>query len=663
LAEGNSGSVDEPIKGADASAYRSSRREPSVIAPNVIFETENAPGQAFFRCGATPYVRWWWLAGPFRPEDIRSQLDWLKVMGFGGVELAWLWPNWLGSTFDETAIPEWLSADWTALVSQAKQYADEIGLGCDFTFGSCWPFGGSCVLPEHASQSFDGLPAQMLGSTWEDRSGRALYALDHLNRDALEAYFAALIPAFGPCLAGTRSALFCDSLELDTHHLWSPKLWDEFSARFGYRLEEYREDLDDEPDVRYDHRKFIAATMVREFYSAFTDLCHRHGAFSRIQCHGSPTDLLSSYSAADVPESEALLFDPPFSRIAASAAALSDKTVVSAETFTCIYGFTSPRHPEAYQFWKRDQVADLKLLADAVIANGVNQIIWHGKPYNPEGEKHEFYASVHVGPDAAFVEELAGFNSYLETLCGIMQLGTTASNLAIYFPNEDGWMLDRLPPERRTPGAGYWWEMRHVAPPVETRPFQPLWISGNFLKQADYHEGRLCVGSQSFDGLYVDCEWLDAESLLEIERLAAAGLLVVLVRRPKQPGHHPRPDFEHSLDGLYRLGNVIEHLGQTNLRPLVTGRDLPPFWARKTSNYTYFFFAHPKAREVRYPMPYGSSRFSMPLVRRVRLHSGAASTEVELVFEPYQSLLVRISTNGDVDFIDTAYRPPEPARS
>jgi hypothetical protein len=205
--------------------------------------------------------------------------------------------------------------------------------------------------------------------------------------------------------------------------------------------------------------------------------------------------------------------------------------------------------------------------------------------------------------------------------------------------------------------------MRHVSPPVEPRPFQPLWISGSFLKQADCDERRLCVGSQTFGGLYVDCEWLDAESLLEIERLAADGLLVVLVRRPRQPGHVPRSDFEHSLDGLYRLGNVTEHLGQTNLRPLVTGRDLPPFWARKTATHTYFFFAHPKAREVRYPMPYGFSRSSMPVVRRVRLHSGEASTEVELVFEPYQSLLVRISTTGDVDFINTGYRPPEPASS
>jgi hypothetical protein len=655
--------VSEHIEDVIGSVIRSSRCDPIVVTPQSIFASEKPPTQDFFRCGTKPYVRWWWLAGPFRPNDIHDQLDWVQKMGFGGVELAWLWPTWLGSKFDEASIPNWLSPEWIALVAEAKGYADQIGLGCDFTFGSCWPFGGSCVAPEDASQSFDGVPAQTLGSTWEDRLFRPQYALDHLNRRALEGYATAMMPAFEPCLAGHRSGLFCDSLELETHHLWSPKLWEEFAERFGYRLETFRDDLDGHPDVRYDHRKLIAATMVREFYVAFTEICHRHGAFSRVQCHGSPTDLLSSYSAVDVPESEALLFDPPFSRIPASAAALSAKPLVSAETFTCIYGFTSSQHLEAYQYWKREQVADLKLLADAVIANGVNQIIWHGMPYNPAGENHEFYASAHVGPDAGFVAELEGFNAYLETVCRVMQLGITASTLAVYLPNEDAWMLDRLPRERRTPGAGYWWEMRHVAPPVETRPFQPLWISTEFLRKSDYRDDRLWVGPQSFTALYVDVEWLDWEALAEIERLAAAGLLIVFKHRPKQPGHQPKADYEHSLDRLFRLPNVVSHLGQMNLKPLVTGRDLPPFWARKTETHTYFFFAHPKTRDVRYPMPYGFSHCRETILRRARLHSGTASTEVELLFEPYQSLLVRISANGDVEFIDAAYRPSAPQLS
>ncbi len=419
-------------------------------------EEEKPSDPAFFRCGSKPYVRWWWLAGPFRPHDIERQLDWVKAVGFGGVELAWLWPSWL--LFDEDSIPGWLGPEWSNLVAHAKRYADRIGLGCDFTFGSCWPFGGSCVSRGHASQSFYGQPTQFLHGSWEEPLGRSLLVLDHLNHEALLAYGRAMLPAFEPALAGNRSGLFCDSLEVQPDGLWSTALWDEFARTAGYRLQPYRDDLDDHPDVRYDYRKFLAAVMVREFYARFTELCHRHGAFSRVQCHGSPTDLLVSYAAVDVPESEALLFNPPFSRIPASSAALCDKSIVSAETFTCIYGYTSRSHLEAYDYWNREQVADLKLLADAVIANGVNQIVWHGMPYNPEGCAHEFYASIHVGPDAPFASELPVFNAYLEKVCGLMQAGRTVSELAVYLANEDMWMLGLLPRELRTPGAGYWWE-------------------------------------------------------------------------------------------------------------------------------------------------------------------------------------------------------------
>ncbi len=615
----------------------------------------------FFRGGSKPYVRWWWLAGPFRERDIERQLDWVKGKGFGGVELAWLWPSWLH--FDKDSIPAWLGPEWSALVAHAKRHADRIGLGCDFTFGSCWPFGGACVAEEHATQSFYGGATQYLRASWEEPLDRSLFVLDHLNHDALRAYGQALMPAFEAALGGSRSGLFCDSLEIHPQGLWSPALWNEFQKSFGYDLRPFCDDLDRHPDVRYDYRKCLASAMVREFYSPFTELCHHHGAFSRVQCHGSPTDLLVAYAAVDVPESEALLFNPPFSRIPASAAALSEKSIVSAETFTCIYGFTSINHPEAYAYWNREQVADLKLLADAVIANGVNQIVWHGMPYNPEGCSHEFYASVHVGPNAAFVAELPTFNAYLEDVCGIMQAGITLSELAIYLRNEDMWMLDRLPRELRTPGAGYWWEMRHVVMPQETEPFLPLWISAAGLARSTCRAGRLEVGSQSFGGLYLDVEWLDADALGEVERLAAAGLPVILKCRPLQPGHRPQPDYEARIEALLELPNVVSDLAQAPLAPLVSGDGLPPCWARQLADYTDFFFANPKAVEVRYPMPFGLSFCQETVRRRVTLRAGSSAADVELVFEPYQSLLVRLSAKGAVESLDCRYRPPDPLRS
>ena len=154
----------------------------------------------FFRGGSKPYTRWWWLAGPFRREDIRYQLSWLKSNGFGGVELAWLWPTWMGNA--EPGI-EWLGPEWSDLVAFTKQEADRLGLGCDFTFGSCWPFGGSAVRPEDAARTFDGLSRQRLHGSWEDRDGGHSYVLNHLDRGALRRYAEALMPAFAGGLRGS----------------------------------------------------------------------------------------------------------------------------------------------------------------------------------------------------------------------------------------------------------------------------------------------------------------------------------------------------------------------------------------------------------------------------------------------------------------------------
>ena len=243
-----------------------------------------------------------------------------------------------------------------------------------------------------------------------------------------------------------------------------------------------------------------------------------------------------------------------------------------------------------------------------------------------------------------------------------MQAGQTVSELAVYLPNEDMWMLDRLPRELRTPGAGHWWEMRHVTVPEEARPFLPLWISAAALARAVYREQRLRVGSQSFAALYLDVEWLDADALIEVERLAASGLPVILKRRPHQPGHCPRSDYEARLDALATLPSVSASLSEARLRPLVWGQNLPPCWARQTAAYTDFFFAHPKAADVRYPMPFGFSFCEETIRRKVTVRTASSAAEIELVFEPYQSLLFRLSAEGAIQPLDCRYCPPVPVR-
>ena len=61
-----------------------------------------------------PYTRWWWFAGDIRDDVIRAQLDWVNQNGFGGVEIAWVYPQ-------EGAGPgpQWLSPEWSRQVAYA----------------------------------------------------------------------------------------------------------------------------------------------------------------------------------------------------------------------------------------------------------------------------------------------------------------------------------------------------------------------------------------------------------------------------------------------------------------------------------------------------------------------------------------------------------------
>ncbi len=424
-----------------------------------------------------PFTRWWWFSAEIDTNEIRYQLDWLKANEFGGVEIAWVYPYGGDTTAKRF---EWLSSDWTQAVSFAKRYAGNLGLACDFTCGTLWPFGDSQVLPEEGTIHYpDTISKKSMRLTWEHPvKGRVI---NHLSKPALDNYARRMIHALRPAMLGNRSALFCDSWEVETKKLWTDGFDQEFSRRYGYDIKPYMDSLYRPGYERnyYDYMKQLSDYVLYDFYGPFTFMAHRYGAITRVQCGGSPTDLLTAFSLVDIPETEAILFEPTFARIPASAAVLSSKPVVSSESFTCLYGWKGWPGPGPHQ--KEEQIADLKLVADALFANGINMIIWHGMPYNQAGGNNQFYASVHVGPDAAFALELPPFNKYLEKVSGYMRTGKPYTSMALYMPLEDSWMGVEYPDSLQFPWAWGEYELRYIKPPAETRGFQPIWINQNFL--------------------------------------------------------------------------------------------------------------------------------------------------------------------------------------
>lgn len=590
-----------------------------------------------------PLTRWWWFRGSLNNADIAWQLDWMAQHGFGGAEVAWVYP-----LTENPGGPQWLSEELKSHIQFAKDHAQKLGLALDFTFGTLWPFGGSFVNDSMASRTYKGLSPQRIRKSWEEPEHGPVKVLDHLSVESSNKYFD--IMGNGLPLDGEKQCLFCDSWEVATEGLWCDDFQDVFKSMFGYDILPLMDDLDSHEKARYDYRKLISELTIERFYRTFTKWCNSHNSFSRVQVHGAPCDLVAGYAVVDVPESEAILFDPHFSHFAASAATISGKNIVTAETFTCLYGWKGWPGPGLHQ--GEEQIADLKLLADAMFANGVNLPIWHGMPYSPKGAGNRFYASVHVGEDSAFINDLKPFNDYMAKIGSYMQEGINYTSCICYLPFEDNLMANLVPDELKRPSAKYYFELHYQRFPVELEEFRPCWISGQFLKDAKFDGKKLHIGKAEFDFLHVDVHWLDADSLDEILRLAEDGLPICFVGNPKCPGKNPDPQFVEKVNRLKELKNVEGSIDSFRGFKLVEGEDLPEYWARMCDGKMRIFFAHPKSKELSYPMKYGQSYCDTNIEKEVKINTFGQSVAVKLVFLPYQSLLLTINANGECAFED-----------
>lgn len=626
---------------------------------------------------ARPAVRWWWFANAITTDEIDTQLEWIASQGFGRVEIAWVYP-----TRPDAPPVRFLGEEWSSLVAHAAAGCAARGLGCDFTMGTIWPFGGSFVPPEYASRTWRGPSKQRLRRSWEQAYEGPTPVLDHLNEAALIDYARRITSALDGAIRAARTpALFTDSWEVDPDGLWAADLPDLFRERYGYEIEPFMESLDAQPARRYDYRELLSDLVLDRFFRPLSRLCHDAGALARVQAHGAPTDLIDAYALADVPESETMLFDPSFSAIAASAAAQKGTALVSCETFTCLYGWKGL--PDSSPHLGEELLGDLKLVADAGFANGVNLVVWHGMPFTSSVPGDRFYATTHVAPDAAFAAELPAFNTYLRRTSALLREGETLARVAVYLPTEEAWMLGELPPERRRPSARWHWEMHYVEPPAALRGHAPLWTNATRLAGARVEASVsgapvIRLGATVVDVLVVDTAWLPYEALVHLERITTEGGRVAVCRVPEEPGTRRSAGYDAVRDRLLEsCGGTTDPTSDDLVRgvaPLVRrldgeGGDVPPFWVRRlrdegdgrAAKETWrYFFAHPACRSLAYPLPYGVSRSVSEERVRVELAGPGGSAAHELVFDACASIVLDVEADGVRDV--TPSHPPLPTR-
>lgn len=278
--------------------------------------------------------------------------------------------------------------------------------------------------------------------------------LDHLNRGAVERYFAWFDEAFKARPVTMPRMFFNDSYEV-SNSSWTPGFLTEFETRRGYKLQNHLPQLlaNDTTElsrrVVTDYRLTINELLVDNFITPWTEWVHGHGALVRNQSHGSPGNILDIYAMVDQPEIETFGrtdFDipllqkdsvmryndsnPTVLKFASSGANLTAKPLTSSETLTWL--------TEHF----RTPLSIAKPELDLLFVNGVNQVIFHGTPYSPDDAAWPgwlFYASVNMSPTNSIWRDAPALFSYIARSQSFLQSGRSDNETLLYYPMYDFW--------------------------------------------------------------------------------------------------------------------------------------------------------------------------------------------------------------------------------
>lgn len=249
---------------------------------------------------------------------------------------------------------------------------------------------------------------------------------------------------------GLRS-IFCDSLEVTAYMFWGESFLNDFKRLRGYDLTPYlplvRKPGFDEPygsydspplydnpeigeRVRHDYWQTVSDVLIENFYQPMEDWAKKNHVQARVQAHGAQADVLKIYGMSDIPETEQLYaggtYD--FLKASASAAHIYGRKVVSSESFVK-RGNPYLTTPEKMKAW-----------SDELLTAGINQIIYHGYPYEhmdrPEPGWHPFSDPLPFSSDMnqhnTYWEYIPRINAYITRLQYVSQLGENVAQVALY---------------------------------------------------------------------------------------------------------------------------------------------------------------------------------------------------------------------------------------
>ena len=448
---------------------------------------------------ARPMMRWWWFGPAVVKSELEREILAMKAGGIGGFEIQPVYPMELDDAARGIRNVPYLSPEFLDAVSFANRTGRANGMRVDMTLASGWPYGGPHVTVGEAAArlrqavvdvpvgaaSF-ALPAVMngekpiaafVGSGVDPASlkplqvqagadGRAAIApadaprkvvvyiasrtgqqvkraalgaegfvLDHLSRKAVDHHLAAvaepLMKAFGDA---PPYAVFSDSLEVYNTD-WTDDFAAEFKRRRGYDIVPHLPAVftgqgPDAPALRRDWALTQTELVNERYLTPIDDWAKKHGTQFRSQTYGEPAVSLSSNRLVALPEGEGPQFrEFSFTRLATSAGHLYGRPVISAETWTWLHSPAFAATP-----------LDMKVEADRMLLQGVNQFIGHGWPYTPPGTLepgYAFYAAAVFNDHNPWWNVMPQVTGYLTRMSWLMRQGEPANQVAVLLPNDD----------------------------------------------------------------------------------------------------------------------------------------------------------------------------------------------------------------------------------
>ena len=303
--------------------------------------------------------------------------------------------------------------------------------------------------------------------------------VDHFDKQSVANYLKHIEEAFERTGTPYPHTFFNDSYEV-SEATWTPKFFEEFEKRRGYKLEDHlwklldgikltkgsikklKEKREKDPsDLSHfviaigqkelvDYRETLSDLLLENFTQQWTAWAHKHGAITRNQAHGSPANLIDCYAAVDIPEIEGfglsefgikgLRTDPGKTRkndsdysmlkYAPSAAHVCGKPYTSSETFTWL--------TEHF----RTSLSQLKPDLDLMFCAGVNHMFFHGTCYSPKDDEWpgwKFYASIDMSPTNSIWRDAPYFMDYVTRCQGFLQMGQPDNDFLVLLPIRDMW--------------------------------------------------------------------------------------------------------------------------------------------------------------------------------------------------------------------------------